>query len=91
MPAQQAAHEKAKAVIVLQLLKRWRNVQYDRRNVRRPPSVMMTRLVADAANNTETLFSELALQAAHIRRIVGNAHDRRQKVHVVNPRCDSMS
>src|SRR5437879_3398953 len=49
---------------------------------------MMAKLVADAANNTETLFAELALQAAHIRRIVGDAHDRRQKVHVLNPRCE---
>jgi hypothetical protein len=88
LPAQQAVQEKAKAVIVLQLLKRWRNVQYDRRNVRRPPSVMMAKLVADAANSTETLFSEVALQAAYMRRIVGDAHDRRQKVHVVNPRCE---
>jgi hypothetical protein len=88
LPAQQPADEKAKAVIVLQLLKRWRNVQYDRRNVRRPPSVMKAKLVADAANTTETLFSELALQAAHIRRVVGDAHDRRRKMYVVNPRCE---
>lgn len=88
VPAQQGAHEKAKAVIVLQLLKRWRNVQYDRRNGRRPPSVMMAKLVADAANHTETLFLELALQAGHMRRVIGAAHAARQKVHVINPRCE---
>lgn len=88
VPAQQEAHEKAKAVIVLQLLKRWRNAQYDRRNGRRPPSVMMAKLVADAANHTETLFLELELQAHHMRRVIGAAHNDRQKVYVVNPRCE---
>jgi Second Messenger Oligonucleotide or Dinucleotide Synthetase domain len=85
---QQEAHEKSKAVIVLQLLKRWRNVQYDSRNVpRRPPSVMMAKLLADAANRTDTLFQELMLQAGHLRQVIGAAHDRGQKVCVTNPRC----
>jgi len=88
VPAQQGAHEKAKAVIVLQLLKRWRNVQYDRRNGRRPPSVMMAKLVADAANHTEALFLELAHQAGYMRRVIGAAHDAQQKVHIINPRCE---
>ena len=82
------AHEKSKAVIVLQLLKRWRNVQYDsRRDLRRPPSVMMSKLVADAANQTETLFQELVLQATRMRQVIGDAHDRGQKVRITNPCC----
>jgi Second Messenger Oligonucleotide or Dinucleotide Synthetase domain len=86
---QKGAHEKSKAVIVLQLLKRWRNVQYDsRKGHRRPPSVMMAKLIADAANGTETLFQELFVQAENMRRVIGGAHARSQKVHVVNPRCD---
>ncbi len=89
VPAQEGALEKAKAVIVLQLLKRWRNVQYDRRNGRRPPSVMMSKLVADAANHTETIFQELEIQARHMRQVIGAAHDTRQKVNVINPRCES--
>ncbi|MGH8414710.1 MAG: nucleotidyltransferase domain-containing protein [Gammaproteobacteria bacterium] len=85
---QKGAHEKSKAVIVLQLLKRWRNVQYDsRKGHRRPPSVMIAKLIADAANGTETLFQELALQAQHLRNVIGAAHDRGQAVRVVNPRC----
>jgi hypothetical protein len=88
VPAQQAAHKKAKAVIVLQLLKRWRNVQYDaRRGLRRPPSVMIAKLVGDAANGTETLFEEIEHQARYVRQVIGAAHDRRQQVQVINPRC----
>jgi hypothetical protein len=86
---QKGAHEKSKAVIVLQLLKRWRNVQYDsRKSCRRPPSVMMAKLIADAANGTETLFQELVVQARHMRRVISDAHVRGHKVHVANPRCE---
>jgi hypothetical protein len=88
VPTREEAHEKAKAVIVLQLLKRWRNVQYDRRNMRRPPSVMVAKLVVDAANHTATLFQELEVQARHMRRVIGTAHVARQKVHIINPRCE---
>ncbi len=88
VPPRKEAHEKSKAVIVHQLLKRWRNVQYDsRKGQRRPPSVMMAKLVADAANQTETLFQELALQAQHMRQVVGAAHALGRKVHITNPRC----
>jgi hypothetical protein len=88
VPQQREAHEKSKAVIVLQLLKRWRNVQYDgRKGHRRPPSVMMAKLIADAANGTETLFQELVLQAQHLRRVIRAAHDRGQAVRIVNPCC----
>jgi hypothetical protein len=86
---QKEAHEKSKAVIVLQLLKRWRNVQYDpRKDYRRPPSVMIAKLVADAANGTETLFQELVVQAQNLRRVIGGADARGEKVRVTNPRCD---
>jgi hypothetical protein len=89
VPSQTQAHEKAKAVIILQLLKRWRNVQYDsRKGLRRPPSVMMAKLVADAANRTATLFEEFELQARHLRQVIGAAHDSRQRVQIINPRCE---
>ncbi|MGE0282189.1 MAG: nucleotidyltransferase [Rhizobiaceae bacterium] len=85
---QKDAHEKSKAVIVLQLLKRWRNVQYDsRKGHRRPPSIMMAKLIADAANGTQTLFQELVVQAQYLRRVIGDAQARGEKVIVTNPRC----
>jgi hypothetical protein len=85
---QKPAHEKSKAVIVLQLLKRWRNVQYDtRKGQRRPPSVMMAKLIGDAANQTDTLFRELIFQAAHMRQTIYASDAAGKKVHVANPRC----
>jgi hypothetical protein len=89
VPAQQGAHRKSKAVITLQLLKRARNVRYDnRRNYRRPPSVMMAKLIADAANDTTTLSEEVLYQARHLHGVIEAAHRRGQLISVVNPRCE---
>lgn len=88
VPAQQSAEEKSKAVIVLQLLKRWRNVRYDNRtDMRRPPSVMIAKLVADAANGTTTLSEELEMQALYLYDVINSAHKAGQKVRVENPAC----
>ena len=66
VPPQEPPLQKSKAVIALQLLKRWRNVQYDARSGRRPPSILMAKLVAEAANQTDRLSEELLLQARHM-------------------------
>ncbi len=88
VPPQQPPFRKSKAVIVLQLLKRWRNVQYDSRQGRRPPSIMIAKLVADAANHTDRLSEELLLQARYMLSIFRQSHDRGQPVHIVNPVCE---
>ncbi len=87
VPPQEPSFRKSKAVIVLQLLKRWRNVQYDRRQGRKPPSIMIAKLVADAANHTDRLSEELLLQAQHILSIFCQAHNQGQCVRIVNPMC----
>jgi hypothetical protein len=43
--------QKSRVIVALQLFKRWRNVQYDTRTGRRPPSVVLSKLVADAATD----------------------------------------
>ena len=87
VPQQEPPFQKSKAVIVLQLLKRWRNVRYDTRSGRRPPSIMIARLVADAANHTDRLSEELLLQAQHMLSIFRQHHDQGRLVHIVNPVC----
>ena len=49
VPPPEPVGQKSRVVVALQLLKRWRNVQYDKRPGRRPPSVVLSKLVADAA------------------------------------------
>lgn len=88
VPQQEPPFRKSKAVMVLQLLKRWRNVQYDTRSGRRPPSIMIAKLVADAANHTDHLCEELLYQAQYILSVFRQYHDRDQLVHIVNPACE---
>ena len=87
VPPQEPPFRKSKAVIVLQLLKRWRNVQYDSRSGRRPPSIMLAKLVADAANHTDRLSEELFRQAMHMLSVFRQYHNQGQLVHIVNPVC----
>lgn len=87
LPDHEPVPLKSKAVIVLQLMKRWRNVRYDRRTTRRPPSVMMAKLVADAANSTETLSEELLAQARAMLAILQRWHRAGLLIHVANPAC----
>ena len=81
------ARMKSMAVVTLQLIKRWRNVQYDTREGRQPPSVMIAKLVADAAGNTATLSHELLYQARNLRDLVQQSHDVGQTITVMNPAC----
>ena len=88
VPAQEPPFRKSKAVIVLQLMKRWRNVQYDARTGRRPPSIMIAKLVADAANHTDRLSEELLHQAQHMLTVFRTYHGQGRLVHVENPVCE---
>lgn len=87
LPDQEPVHRKSKAVIVHQLMKRWRNVRFDKRKTRRPPSVMMAKLTADAANSTETLSDELLHQARAMLDELNRWHRAGLLIQVVNPVC----
>lgn len=87
IPERQDFYLKAKAVIVLQLLKRFRNIRYDRRAVRRPPSVLMSKLVADNAGTTSSLSDELLHQAKQMYSAIKASALTSRLIHVVNPVC----
>lgn len=87
VPEQVPVYRKSKAVVVLQLLKRWRNVRYDRRDDRKPPSVMMSELVARAANQTFTLSDELLHQANHMVGVLQQAQSFGRCIDIRNPAC----
>ena len=88
VPPQQPLFQKSKAVIVLQLLKRWRNLCYEDRPGRRPPSILLSRLIADAANHTNRLSEELLHQARHLLSVFQTADRDGRLVHIANPVCD---
>ena len=87
VPPPEPASRKSLAVVALQLLKRWRNVQYQDRGGRKPPSIMMSKLVADAAGQTNTLFEEVLHQAQEMLAFFERSHQAHRSVHVENPVC----
>ena len=87
VPPPEPASRKSLAVVALQLLKRWRNVQYQDRGGRKPPSIMMSKLVADAAGQTNTLFEEVLHQAQEMLAFFQRSHQAHRRVHVENPAC----
>lgn len=89
VPEQQQIHEKSMALIALQLLKRWRNVQYDKRDGRCPPSVVLAWFVATNANHTSILSEELLYQARRMKFSFEQAQMRGELLRVENPACRS--
>lgn len=89
VPNQEPIHAKSMAVISLQLMKRFRNVCYDQREGRCPPSVMMAKLVADNAGRTSTLSEELIFQASQLRDLLATGQRDGRILEVRNPTCYS--
>ena len=87
VPDQEQLMEKSRALVALQLLKRWRNKCYDTRDGRSPPSVALAYYVATNAEGDRDLFSELDAQARAMLMIFEAADMRGQLVQVVNPAC----
>lgn len=88
LPDQEELNNKSIPLIALQLLKRWRNKCYDRREGRCPPSIVLAFFVASAAGRRTSLTTELLFQASNLLAIFEN-HDRSGRlITVVNPQCD---
>ena len=91
VPPPEPVEQKSRLVVALQLLKRWRNVQYDKRPGRRPPSVVLSKLVADwaaeAARSGPGLLHVLLYLALAIFAALEDAALGRRLIHVTNPVC----
>lgn len=89
VPEHLPVYRKSRAVIALQLEKRWRNLAYDRRHkdLRRPPSVLLSFYTAQNANRTRTLTDELIYQVECMIATLEAAEKRRETVREFNPTC----
>jgi hypothetical protein len=89
VPAQMPVYRKSRAVICLQLIKRWRNIGYDLRHaeLRLPPSVLLAFYVASNANQTRTLTEELIHQVECLISVLETAGNARRTVREFNPTC----
>lgn len=90
MPDQDPAYRKSRAVIALQLIKRWRNLAYDARHggLRLPPSIVLAHSVAVNANRTSSLSEELLHQVVCLISALVAAERNGQTCEAVNPACD---
>jgi SMODS domain-containing protein len=90
VPDQEPAYRKSRALVALQLAKRWRNVLFakrERAKLRRPPSVLLSKHFADHANRTATLSEEVEHQARQLLLRLEAEKAAGRLVHEVNPRC----
>jgi hypothetical protein len=89
VPNQMPVYRKSRAVICLQLIKRWRNLAYDRRHVRLrvPPSILLAYYIAVNANQTRTLADELIHQVECIIAALEAAEHSYRTVREFNPAC----
>jgi hypothetical protein len=89
VPEQMPVYRKSRAVICLQLIKRWRNVGYVRHHpkLRLPPSVLLAFYVASNANQTRTLTEELIHQVECMITTLEAAESAGQTVREFNPTC----
>ncbi len=82
---------KPRVVVALQLLKRCRNVRYDKRTGRRPPSVVLSKLVADAAAEAvvsgPSLLHVLLQLAQTLLAEFEHLNTGGRLLHVANPVC----
>lgn len=88
VPEQIPAFLKPPAVIALQLMKRNRNIKYEKRSGRRPPSVMLAKIIAESGSASGRPFAELLYQARRLLALLEAHHQRGTRIHVVNPRCE---
>ncbi len=88
IPNQEDPHKKSMALVALQLIKRYRNVRFDRRKVRRPPSVLLAKWVADGASGgRKRLIDELLYQARRMHQSLSDHAAAGRLVHECNPEC----
>ena len=90
VPDQEPAYRKSRALIAPQLIKRWRNVLFakrERAKLRRPPSVLLSTHIADHANRTATLSQEVEHQARQLLLRLEAEKAAGRLIHEVNPRC----
>jgi len=90
VPVQMPAFRKSRQVICLQLIKRWRNVTYERnhKGKRLPPSVLLTYYIGLHTGTPRSLIDELIFQVEAILAIVEEAVALQRLVLARNPCCE---
>ena len=86
VPDHEQMENKSQPTIVLQLIKQWRNVQYQGNEDKGPPSVVLSRIVAESSNPRLPLCKDLELTGQRVADYV-EAHGWKHEP-ITNPVCD---
>ena len=87
LPAQEPAEKKSISAVILQLIKRWRNIKYESRRGRRPPSVMLAAMVAQAPVSSLSLLTGLKQCVQFIFDALRNESRTHSTIRILNPVC----
>ncbi|MFI4973074.1 MAG: nucleotidyltransferase [Caulobacterales bacterium] len=87
LPDQLEPHETSRAIVSLQLHKRFRNLRYNDRDQRTPPSVLLSKQIAEHKVYQAGLGVALLSYATHLRDQVKAAEQSGQLIHATNPAC----
>ncbi len=86
VPDHEQPENKSQPTIVLQLVKQWRNVQHQGNEDKGPPSVLLSRIVAESSNPRLPLCKDLEFTAVRVADYIeaqGMKHE-----PITNPVCD---
>lgn len=89
LPEQVKPHETSRALLSLQLTKRFRNLRYNDREVRCPPSVVLSKLIAEHKVHRTGFGVALLSHVTYIRDEFRSAHEAGWLFHAANPVCPS--
>lgn len=87
LPDQDPVYRKSKPLLSLQLFKRFRNLRYETRDMRMPPSVLLSYLFALHAKSAATLAEELEHQARALHAVLKAKSSMGLLIEYSNPRC----
>lgn len=87
LPGPREPHEASRAVASLQLIKRFRNLRYNDRDARCPPSVMLSKLVAEHKVLGAGLSRALLSHATNLRDLFAAEQASGRLIEVRNPAC----
>lgn len=87
IPEPDPFYQKSAVTVSLQLTKRWRNVKYDKRSARRPPSVMLAKIMGDSKLGNGRLSAELSFQVGKLLTLFQEHQTQGRLIVVNNPTC----
>lgn len=87
LPEQLKPHETSRALLSLQLTKRFRNLRYNNREARCPPGVLLSKIIAEHKVSQAGFGVALLSHVTYIRDQFRAAHQAGVLYHAVNPVC----